>query len=146
MTTETIFEIGGEGGSIEISRRKDESGEKFIYHHTEFDPTDEGLDVNKNDEYDNFEQPFQLINKRYAWYMLYIETVHDDFRSYIIDQLIEKLNVRPVSPDYLEYNWRKLEDSLKIKLHYSINQQTGKLSWDYSSRLGKESDNPFLET
>lgn len=135
MTTETIFEIGGEGGSIEISRRKDESGEKFIYHHTEFDPTDEGLDVNKNDEYTNFEQPFQLINKRYAWYMLYIQTVHDDFRSYIIGQLIEKLNERPVSPDYLEYNKRKLEDSLKIKLHYSTNQQTDKLNWDYSNQL-----------
>ena len=133
MTTETIFKIGGEGGSISINRQKDESGEKFIYHHTEFDPTDEGLDVNKNDEYDNFEQPFQLINKRYHWHMLYIQTVHDDFRSYIIGQLIERLNKGPVSLNEYEYYRRKLEDSLKIKLHYSINQQTGKLSWSYTS-------------
>ena len=133
MTTENIFEIGGEGGSICISRQKSESSEKFIYHHNEFDPTDEGLDVSINDEYNNFEQPFQLINKRYPWYILYIEVVHADYRDYVIEKLVEKLNEGPVSPNYLDYCRKRLEDSLKIKLHYSINQKTDKLSWSYSS-------------
>lgn len=135
MTTETIFEIGGEGGSISISRQKDESGETFIYHHTEFDPTDEGLDVNKNDEYDNFEQPFQLINKRFHWYMLYIQTVHDDFRNYILEKLIEKLNDGPVTPNYLKNCRERLENSLNIDFNYSKNNQSDKNTWSYSRRL-----------
>ena len=135
MTTETIFEIGGEGGSIEISRRKDESGEIFIYHHNEFDPTDEGLNVSINDKYDNFEQPFQLINKRYRWYMLYIQTVHDDFRNYILEKLIEKLNDGSVTPNYLENFRERLENSLNIDFNYSKNNQSDKNTWSYSSRL-----------
>ena len=127
--TEKVFEILGEGGGICISRQKNKLGEKFIYHHNEFDPTDEGLDINKKDEYSNFEQPFQLINNKYPWYHLYIEVVHDDYRNYIIERLLEKLNEKLVSPDIIEYSIHTLENSLKIKLNYSNNKHSGKLTW-----------------
>lgn len=133
MTTqnEIVFEIGGEGGGITISRQKNESGVKYIYHHNEFDPTGEGLDVNINDEYDTFHQAFQLINNKYPWYMLYIETVHEDFRNYITKKLVEKLNKKSVSPDYLEDNKNHLEEVFQIKLNHIGSQQSTNLIWSY---------------
>ena len=123
MKTEKVFEIGGEGGGISIIREKDKSEEKFIYHHSEFDPTNEGLDVNKSDEYINFDEPFQLINNKYRWYLLYIETVHEDFRNYIIDKLIDKLNENSISPDYLNNSKNQLEHILKIELKFEVNKK-----------------------
>lgn len=135
MTTqnEVVFEILGEGGGLTIWREKSKSGEKFIYHHNEFDPTNEGLDVNIKGEYSNFEQPFQMINNKYPWYILYIETVHDDFRNYIIERLIEKINEKSVAPDYLVYNQDILEEKLNIKLNHTGSQQTKDLIWSYVS-------------
>jgi len=129
--TEKVFEILGEGSGICITRQVDKSSTKFIYHHNEFDPTNEGLDLNKKDEYDYFEQPFQLINDRYPWYLMYLETVHDDYRNYIIERLIEKLNHKSVLLDNFEYHKEDLENSLGIKLNYSANPRTNKLTWSY---------------
>ena len=131
MKSEKVFEILGEGGGICISRQQNELGEKFIYHHNEFDPTDEGLEINNKDEYENFEQPFQLINNKYPWYLLHLEVVHDDYRSYIIERLIEKLNEKSVSPDDLQYSLHKLEEILQIKLNYSNNEHSNKLNWSW---------------
>lgn len=129
--TEKVFEVLGEGGGICISRQVDKSRVKFIYHHSEFDPTSEGLDKNKKCEYNNFEQPFQLINDRYPWYLLYLETVHDDYRNYIIERLIEKLNHKSAMLDNFEYHKGDLENSLKIKLNNTINKHTNELTWSY---------------
>lgn len=129
MKTEKVFEILGEGGGICISRQKNELGEKFIYHHNEFDPTDEGLEINTKDEYDNFEQPFQIINNKYQWYLMHLEVAHDDYRNYIIERLVETLNEKSVSPDNLEFSIHPLENSLNIKLNYSNNQHSNKLTW-----------------
>ena len=129
MKTEKVFEILGEGGGICISRQNNELSEKFIYHHNEFDPIDEGLEINKKDEYENFELPFQLINNKYPWYLLHLETVHDDYKTYIIERLIEKLNEKSVSLDDLKYSIYPLENSLKIKLNYNHDQHSNRLSW-----------------
>ena len=131
IKTEKVFEILGEGGGICITRQKNKLIEKFIYHHNEFDPTDEGLSINKHDEYDNFEQPFQLINDRYRWFLLHIETLHYDYRNYIIDRLIDKLNEKSFSLNSFIYKKDRLENYLKIKLNYSINQNTKDFTWSY---------------
>lgn len=89
--TETVFEILAEGGSLTIERKRNRNGEKFIYHHNEFDSTDEGLEINKNGEYSTFEQPFQLINSKYPWFRLHLKTVHEDYRNFVIDELIKSL-------------------------------------------------------
>jgi hypothetical protein len=72
MQTETVFRIGGEGGGIKITRLKYGSEEIFLYNHNEFDPTDEGLDINKTDHYNSFEEAFEKIHQRYPWYSLYV--------------------------------------------------------------------------
>lgn len=116
--TETVFEILAEGGGLTIERKRNRNGEKFIYHHNEFDPTDEGLGINKNREYSTFEQPFQLINSKYQWFKLHLKTVHEDYRNFVIDELIKSLMFQGITPDELRYSQRVLEKTLNIKLEF----------------------------
>jgi len=116
--TETVFEILAEGGSLTIEQKRNRNGEKFIYHHSEMDFTDEGLDVNEKGEYKTFEQPFQLINSKYPWFKLHLKTVHEDYRNYVIDELIKSLMYQGVTPDELRYSQRDLEKTLNIKLEF----------------------------
>lgn len=116
--TETVFEILAEGGSLTIERKRNRNGEKFIYHHNEFDPTDEGLGINENGEYSTFEQPFQLINSKYPWFRLHLKTVHEDYRNFVIDELIKALMFQGITPDELRYSQRNLEETLNIKLEF----------------------------
>ncbi|MBN1926928.1 MAG: hypothetical protein JW798_13940 [Prolixibacteraceae bacterium] len=116
MKTEKVFEILGEGGGICIYRQKSENEVIFLYSHSEFDPTDEGLDFNEKAVYNSFEKPFQLINNRYSWYKLYIEAIHEDYKNYITENLIEILNKKSILPDHLIFNKDQLEHVLNIKL------------------------------
>lgn len=127
---EQVFKISGEGGGISISRHKDESGEKFVYEHNEFDPLEEGLDVHKVVDYNSFEEAFQPITK-YFWFMMHIRTVHEDYKNYIIAQLIEALNKKPISPDKLNFNRRQLEKVLKIELKCRLNEKN-ELNWSFT--------------
>lgn len=116
MTTEKVFELLGEGGIIRITRQRDQAKDRFLYAHNEFDPFDDKLVIDEKCIYDSFAEPFQLINDRYPWYMLYIETVHDDFREFIVERLIEKLNDDSIEPNRLEYNKGQLEECLGIQM------------------------------
>jgi hypothetical protein len=98
---ETVFEILAEGGSFAIKRKQDENGEKFIYRHNEMDLTNEGLEVNKKVEYANFEQPFQLINTKYKWFNLYLNKLHEDYRDYVLEELINTLNKQGLNSEEL---------------------------------------------
>ncbi|MFZ4799574.1 MAG: hypothetical protein ACOYMA_18915 [Bacteroidia bacterium] len=131
LKTEKVFEILSEGGGLCISRLKNKLVEKFIYHHNEFDPTEENPDINNKDVYDNFEQAFSIINNKYPWYLLYLSVVDDNYRNYIIEKLIKKLNKEIVTPDNIENNKEFLENVLKIKLNYSIHKLKNKLTWSY---------------
>jgi hypothetical protein len=130
---EKVFEILGEGGGITISRLRNKSGERFFYHHHEFDPTDEGLDVNKKNVYSNFEQAFQTINNKYSWYSLHLETVHEDFRDYVIEKLVEKLNEKSFPPKYLSQD--DLEDTLQIKFNYVVGKRDDEFIWSYEKAI-----------
>lgn len=127
ISTEIVFEILGEGGGLCITRQKNKTEEKFLYNHSEFDPTEEGPGINEKGEYQSFEKPFQLINNKYPWYILHIETVHSDYRKFIIEELIKKLNAESIRPDYLEYSKYRLEESLGIKITSKLNN--GKTIW-----------------
>ncbi len=118
--TETVFTILAEGGSLAIERKRNRNGEKFIYHHNEMDFTDEGLEVNEKGEYKTFEQPFQFINSKYPWFKLHLETVHEDFRDYVLSELIIALNKQGITPDELRYSQRNLEKVLNIKLEFGL--------------------------
>lgn len=127
--SEKVFQMAGEGGSLTISRQKNRFKEKFIYHHGEFDPSDEGLDLNKQQEFDSFEAAFKLIDKGYVWQILTIEMVHNDFRDYVIEKLIQKLNENTVELEYYNYFKEQFEDILKIKLICKLDNN--KQIWSY---------------
>jgi hypothetical protein len=122
MTTETVFEVLAEGGGLRIGRRRTQNGDKFLFNHCEFDPTDEGHDVNKEGEYDSFEKAFQRI-AGYRWYSLHLETIHEDFTDYLIENMMEKLNTELVSPDYLDYSKNDIERVFKIELKCEMNNK-----------------------
>lgn len=129
-TTEEVFSVGSEGGGISISRQISDEGVRFIYHHNEFDPfTDETL-INEKLKFPTFEEAFQLI-QRYKWYSLYLETVHEDYRGYIADKLVERLNTDGAREYELEYNQHQLEKYLGVKLKYRVDEQTNQGRWDY---------------
>lgn len=117
---ETVFEVLAEGGSLVIERQRDYDGDQFLYHHSEFDAGDEGLDVNINGKYDSFEQVFQLIHSKYPWFQLHLETVHPDYRTYVTTELIKKLNDEYKTPKALHYSKEVLEKVLKIKLEFGF--------------------------
>lgn len=130
MTTEKVFEVLAEGGEICISRQKNKTEEKFLYNHNEFDPTEEGLDINEKGVYPSFDKPFHLVNNKYPWYMLHVETIHEDYRVFIIEKLIEKLNEKSIKPDYFKYSKNRLEEKLGIKLIFKLNNS--KAIWNYA--------------
>jgi hypothetical protein len=132
MITEKVFEILGEGGGICIKRQINKSEEKFLYDHNEYDFTDEGLDVNEKGIYLSFDKAFQLINDRYSWFMLDIETIHNDYRNYVIEKLIEKLNEKSIDLDYLNNSKLRLEQSFNIELN--CKQSNGKPIWSFTNR------------
>lgn len=115
---EIVFEVLAEGGGLAIERKKDLDGEKFIYHHSEFDPGDEGLGINESGEYSTFEQAFQLINSKYPWFRLHLSEVHEEYRNYVIDELIKALTFHEIAPAELRHSQRHLEERLNIKLEY----------------------------
>jgi len=55
--------------------------------------------------------------------------VHNDYRKFIIDKLIEKLNEESIKSDYLGYSKNRLEESFGIKLSFKLNN--GKTIWNY---------------
>lgn len=112
---EAVFEVLGEGGGLTISRTMIDGTEKFLYNHQEFDPTDEGMDINVKETYTNFQEPFELINK-YPWHLLHVENVHKDYVNYVSERLIEKLNNEEAKFIYVKNEISRLESLLNIKL------------------------------
>ncbi|NVJ85783.1 MAG: hypothetical protein HWE15_05715 [Algoriphagus sp.] len=82
------------------------------------DLTDEGLEVNEKGEYGRFDQPFQLINSKYPWFRFHLTKLHEDFRDYVLSELITTLNEQGILPDDLRYSKQDLENSLNAKFEF----------------------------
>jgi len=130
MKNEIVFEVGGEGGRICIFRQQTDNGVEFLYDHKEFDPTYEGLDVNKVIQFNNFEEPFHLLNNKYNWHLLYIVQIHADYKAFVSSKLIDKLNMKGITPIRLEYKRGQIENVLQIKLDFNADN-----IWTFKSVL-----------
>jgi len=113
---EIVFEILAEGGGLIIERERNQNNEKFIYNHAEMDLTDEGSGINRSNIFETFEQAFHLINSKYDWFMFHLETVHIDYKIYVLNELIKTLNNKKISPAEIEYSQYNLEKVLNAKL------------------------------
>lgn len=117
---EVVFEIQAEGGSLRIERKRYRKNEKFIYHHSEIDLTDEGLGINEKGEYETFEKPFQIINNKFPWFQLHLSTVNEEYRDYVLSELVKALNSQSITPDELKYSKKDLEKVLNIELKFGF--------------------------
>lgn len=98
MEKELVFEVLAEGGSLRIESKYKGGNNGFDYFldHSEMDVSESGLDVNKSNVFDNFYEAFDIINSKYPWYNLHLSYVDEDFREYIADELVEKLNEKSI--------------------------------------------------
>ncbi len=131
---EIVFEILAEGGGLKIEREITKSGEKFIFKHNEMDSSDEDLGVHKKFEFDSFEEAFQEINN-YSWYQFFIYTLHLDFKEFVLNQLIDRLNNDSIHPDSLENTIHNLNEKFDIELFYIV----AKRKWGYTIKTEKYS-------
>lgn len=112
--SEIVFEIGGEGGSISIIKKQIKSQIKFIYKHNEYDFIDEDLSINTEFQFENFELAFQTINNKYKLYILYLSKVHNDYKEYVSDVLVNKLNDHDLKCENFK-NQDNFENILNVK-------------------------------
>ena len=117
MENELVLEVLAEGGSLKIERKYtgENNGFDYFLHHNEMDASESGLGVNKTSVFDNFYEAFDVINKKYPWYNLHLSFVDEDFREYVADELVKKLNKKSIEElpekQFLE---EKLECEFKI--------------------------------
>jgi len=112
--SEVVFEMLAAGGDIIIERIHTNNGDRFIYHHDETDITGEGLDITDEKEYNDFETPFRLIRSRYPWFTFWVNAIHDDYREYILRELLEDLDRNHVTQDEFEFSIKRFEEMLKV--------------------------------
>ena len=98
MEKELVFEVLAEGGSFRIERqyKGGNKGFDYFFDHNEMATSESGLEVNKTSVFDNFYEPFDIINEKYPWYNLHLSFVDEDFREYVADELVKKLNQKGI--------------------------------------------------
>lgn len=94
MENELVLEVLAEGGSFRIERqyKGGNKGFDYFFDHNEMATSESGLEVNKTSVFDNFYEPFDIINEKYPWYNLHLSFADEDFREYVADELVKKLN------------------------------------------------------
>ena len=80
MEREIVFEILAEGGSISIERAENpEIGFDYFLKTQEAEIFEDETPINQTNVFDNFYEPFDKINQKYAWYNLHLNYIDEDF-------------------------------------------------------------------
>ncbi len=128
----TIFEFGGEGGSISIERLRYSNADLYVYHHNEHhflnEEDDDIKSIERKDVFRDFKTPLEMMNK-YPWHLLYIVKVHPDYCGIILKQLLQKLNKHKVTVQDLQRSKNNLEEVFGISLNATLNKKTGITKW-----------------
>lgn len=133
-----VFEIAGEGGDIQIIRKRFKKGFVYIYNHNE-SYFDEELTENKTSRFYDFETPLKLIFKIYPVHCLYITTIHGDYRDIVIKELVWKLKTEKISQDNF-CSIEKYEEKLNVKFEFSQVENTWTLKNTQIERLIEEAE------
>lgn len=112
---ELVFKILSEGGSLKIEREKHNQIEKFLYYHNEYDPIADEILSDFVTEYENFEKAFQTINKKYPWFRLHLDFVHEDYKKYVKLELLRTLQHHQIPLSDLNYHLDNLNDKLDLE-------------------------------
>ena len=122
-----VFEIGGEGGSICISKKRNKQSSVFIIFKNETDFSDEGLSENLKSRHETFESAFDSINQQYSLHMLSIMFIHDEYKDYVSSELLKKLNEKKVSFDGFQ-NRTFFEEQLGVEFEFDKSRNNWKTS------------------
>ena len=120
-----VFELGDEIGGIRIFRKRRRTGYFFIYQHDEDELRKQVLSVNYQTRYGSFESAFQFINNTFRLYNSLLLTIHADYKEYVLNELIIKLNQDDILN--LEFKYRSnYQEILNTEFKYNENQRTWK--------------------
>lgn len=117
-----VFQIVGEGGGIQIIRQTIDKKFIFIYNHNESYFDDE-FSVKKTNLYSDFETPLKLIFKTYPIHCLYITTVHNDYREFVANETLNKLNTKKITDFDTKTDYEKV---LGLEFEFDKNLQEWK--------------------
>lgn len=144
MEKECVFEVLAEGGSLKIERKYKGENQGFDYflNRIEMDVSESGIDVNESNVFNNFYEPFDIINSKYPWYNRHLSFVEEDFREYVADELVKKLNEKTV------FKLRKkelLEEKLECEFKITEKPEIGGLQNISVKSLIKVIENNYQE-
>ena len=115
MEREIVFEILAEGGSISIERAENpEIGFDYFLKTQEAEIFEDETPINQTNVFDNFYEPFDKINQKYAWYKLHLNYIDEDFSEYATEELVKVLNQKQIET-------LKNQELLEEKLHCFLN-------------------------
>ena len=115
MEREIVFEVLREGGSISIERAENpEIGFDYFLKTQEAEIFEDETPVNQTNVFDNFYEPFDKINQKYAWYNLHLNYIDEDFSEYATEELVKVLNQKQIET-------LKNQELLEEKLHCFLN-------------------------
>jgi hypothetical protein len=116
---ELVFEVGAEGGSLEIYRAKNNNvGFNYFLRVSEYDIVEDVASSHRSCLSDNFYSTLSLLEDNYAWFDLYPLFVHEDFREDIADFLVEKLNKKEISNENFKIHKQDWESQLHVNFIY----------------------------
>ena len=111
MEREIVFEVLREGGSISIERAENpEIGFDYFLKTQEAEIFEDETPINQTNVFDNFYEPFDKINQKYAWYNLHLNYIDEDFSEYATEELVKVLNQKQIET-------LKNQELLEEKLH-----------------------------
>ena len=87
---ETVFQMTTENNLLQIICVEKEPQEGFDYFVEEL--KHQNLDSIKPQIHESFYSAFDELNDRFPWYTYHLENCDADFRDYVADILVQKLN------------------------------------------------------
>ncbi|SEF51412.1 hypothetical protein SAMN05421847_0190 [Halpernia humi] len=138
---DTVFQMTNENNLIQIICLKKEEQQGFDYFVEELNH--QNLDFVKPKIHESFYSAFDELNERFPWHTYHLEYSDEDFRDYVADCLVEKVN--DSKRMFFAPRKRHFEDILKIHLKTKdVKVKTGVFSIEVCN-LNKETQYFYQE-
>lgn len=120
-----VMELCAEGGSVSLFKIQTGGGEKYVYEHQEFYPTDEDKYLHYQNSFDSFSDAFAHIrDKYYYWFRLGMFYVDEACKALVLEEYMAAINKYETKRNGSDF-WGKesAEEKLGITLMFDNEQQ-----------------------
>ena len=127
-----VLELRAEGGGVSLFKIQTEAGQKYVYEHREFDPTDEDKYLHYQNSFDSFADAFAHIRgKYYYWFRLGMSSVDAAYKTLVRDEYMAAINEYETKNNGSGF-WGKesAEEVLEVTLMFDKQQQ----KWFYKQQ------------